>query len=73
MDKLGFSDQEINNMLRHPEKMLYSVLSLDNSVMQHLDNMDFLKIDFTVPNHSYVEADDILGEVIYTIRKKQIK
>lgn len=70
MDKLGFSDQEINNMLRHPEKMLHSVLSLDNSVMQLLDNMDFLKIDFTVPNHSYVEADDILGEVIYTIRKK---
>lgn len=73
MDKLGFSDQEINNMLRHPEKMLHSVLSLDNSVMQHLDNMDFLKIDFTVPNHSYVEADDILGEVIYTIRKKTNK
>ena len=73
MDKLGFSDQEINNMLRHPEKMLHSVLSLDNSVMQLLDNMDFLKIDFTVPNHSYVEADDILGEVIYTIRKKTNK
>ena len=67
----GYSEKEINILLRQPEKTAHTVLSLDNKVMQHLENLDFLKIEFTVPNHSYVEAGFVLGEVIYTIRENR--
>ena len=66
-----YSEKEINVLLRQPEKMVHTVLGLDNKVMQHLGDLDFLKIEFTVPNHSYVEASDVLGEVIYTIRENR--
>lgn len=70
---MEYSEKEINILLRQPEKTVHTVLSLDNKVMQHLGDLDFLKIEFTVPNHSYVNASDVLGEVIYTIRKKTNK
>jgi hypothetical protein len=68
---MGYSEKEINILLRQPEKTVHAVLSLDNNVMQHLEDLDFLKIEFTVPNHSYVEDGDVLGEVIYTIRENR--
>ena len=63
-----YSKKGIDALLRQPEKTVHTVLSLDNKVMQQLDNLDFLKIEFTVPNHSYIEASDVIGEVTYTIR-----
>ena len=67
----GYSEKEINILLRQPEKTIHTVLSLDNKVMQHLGDLDFLKIEFTVPNHTYVDASDVLGEIIYTIRENR--
>ena len=66
---MGYSKEEINNLLRQPEKKVLAVLGLDNKVMQHLENIDYLKIELTVPNLSFVKYGDVLGEVIYTIRE----
>lgn len=66
---MGYSKEEINNLLRQPEKKVLAVLGLDNKVMQQLEDIDYLKIELTVPNLSFVQYGDVLGEVIYTIRE----
>ena len=66
---MGYSKEEINNLLRQPEKTVLAVLGLDNKVMQQLEILDYLKIELTVPNLSFVEQGDVLGEVIFTIRE----
>ena len=66
---MGYSKEEINYLLRQPEKKVLAVLGLDNKVMQQLEDIDYLKIELTVPNLSLVQYGDVLGEVIYTIRE----
>lgn len=41
----------------------------EQDLLQQLDNLNYLKIEWTVRNASYVQINDVLGEVTYTIRE----
>lgn len=41
------------------------------NLLQHLENLDYLKIEWTVPNTSYVMTNDVLGEVTFTTRERK--
>lgn len=41
----------------------------EQDLLQQLNNLNYLKIEWTVRNASYVQINDVLGEVTYTIRE----